>query len=63
MEIVKIDSPDYKTQRVMVHYRNGHKKSKEVHTSTSNDFYILIGPDRLYLKDTPDGEWLEQMLR
>ena len=66
MEIVRVDSPDYKTQRVRVTYGNGKKKLVSVHTSISNDFYIMSegdGGDRIYLNELPNGDWLEQSLR
>jgi hypothetical protein len=63
MEIVEIDSPDYLTQRVRVTYGNGSKELVTVHTSVSNDFYIMSDLGRVYLHELPNGEWLEQMLK
>jgi hypothetical protein len=49
-----------------VTYGDGKKKLVSVHTSVSNDFYIMSegdGGDRIYLHELPNGDWLEQMLR
>ncbi len=63
MDIVNIDSPDSPTQKVRVTYGNGKKELVDVHTSISNDFYIMSDLGRIYLHELPNGEWLEQMLR
>jgi hypothetical protein len=63
MDIIDIDSPDHLTQKVRVTYGNGVKELVQVHTSISNDFYIISDSGRIYLHELPNGVWLEQSLR
>jgi hypothetical protein len=61
--IKKLDNPDYKKQTIDVVYENGKVENHECYNGVSGDFYIIVGDERLYLYELPEGESLEQGLK